>query len=287
MKLGVQLYSLYRIQSRIDSDPEAVLKDILDIGFKHLEPANTIADADPGTGYRIPADRLLELFEPYGARIGSAHIGPITDDTLPEILKFHQKIGNKNIVWAIEFYNSYDNIMRRCEDYNRFGKFLVENGMNPLSYHNHYHEFALVNGKPILYHIIDNTDPKYVNFEMDTGWDIRAGRDPIAELEHVGNRLRLIHIKDFRRTPPNLLLGKPEWINWDNFGANHQDGDPMTPGDFVEIGDGMMPIQKILDTASALGAESAVLEQDDGELGIIESLKISYEKLKSYKNLEI
>ncbi len=43
-------------------------------------------------------------------------------------------------------------------------------------YHNHYHEFQKLQDKYVLYHIMENTDPQYVDFELDTFWAHAAGR---------------------------------------------------------------------------------------------------------------
>ena len=61
----------------------------------------------------------------------------------------------------------------------------------------------------------------------------------------------------------------------------------MHPEDFTELGAGIMNIQEILDTADALGAEYAVLEQDESAKDILESIAISYQNLRTYKNIEL
>lgn len=284
LKIGLQLYS---VREPMAVQPVETLQKILEAGYRYLEPANARAGQDPGIGWGLSAEKLLEILQPYGARVSSAHMGPLDESTLPSIVEYHSTIGNRNIVQAIEFYTGYDHLMRRCEDYNRIGKYLVEHGMNPLLYHNHYHEYQMFRDKPALYHMLENTDPRYVNFEVDTGWVKRAGRDPLEEMRHVGNRLRIIHIKDFAHTPPNLLLGKEEPISWETFGANSQPGDVMHPEDFTELGAGIMNVQEILDTADALGAEYAVLEQDESAKDILESIAISYQNLRTYKNIEL
>lgn len=284
VQIGIGLYS---VRKELQEDPKGTLKKLCEIGFHHFEPANSHAATDPGLGVGLTAEEVNEILSPYGAGIRSTHIGPINEETLPGIIKFHQAVGNRDIVRALEFYTSYDNIMRRCEDFNRYGKYLVEHGMNKLCYHNHYHEFQEVNGKPILYHLLENTDPQYFCIEMDTGWDIRGGRDPIAEMRYVGDRLHLIHIKDFTHRPPNLLYGKTEWINWDNFSANNQPGDTMTPEDFCPIGQGMMPIQEILRTADELGVAAAVLEQDETSFDIFENIAASMARLKTMDHVKI
>ena len=63
LKLGLELFSLHCVQQELDKDPKAVLKKVLDIGFRHLEPANHSAVEEPGTGLGIPAEELKELLE--------------------------------------------------------------------------------------------------------------------------------------------------------------------------------------------------------------------------------
>ncbi len=284
VKLGIQLFSL---RNKLAEDAVATLKKAFEIGYHYIEPANPRADQDPVIGYDIPEKDLKEIMGQYGAHICSAHLGPLSMETIPEIARVHKSLGNSNIVEAIMFFKDYDFLMRRCELYNSVGKYLVEHEMNPLIYHNHYHEYQMLGGKEILYTIMDNTDPAYLNFEIDTGWVKRAGRDPIAEMKVAGKRIRTIHIKDFSHTPPNLLIGKDDPISWETFGANNQPGDVMTPKDFVEVGTGMMDIQSILDTANELGVEYAILEQDDTAIDIFDSIAGSFENLKKYEGLEV
>lgn len=102
--LGLELFSLHCVQQELDADPKAVLKKVLDLGFRHLEPANHSAAQEPGTGLGIPAEELAELLEPYGARVGSAHIGGLDDETLPAVMEYNRVLGNRNLVVPIEFF---------------------------------------------------------------------------------------------------------------------------------------------------------------------------------------
>jgi len=284
VKLGIQLFSL---RKELEKNPIETLKKTFEIGYRYLEPANGQADKDPILGCGVTAERLKDILQHYGGKICSAHLGPLSMETIPEIAKQHKALGNLNVVEAIMFYKDYDHLMRRCEEYNNIGKYLVEDGMNPLLYHNHYHEYQILGGKEILYTIMESTDPNYLHFEIDTGWVKRAGKDPVTEMRVAGKRLKTIHIKDFSRTPANLLIGKEDPISWDTFGANNQPGDAMMPSDFVEVGTGMMEIQAIIDAANELGVEYAILEQDDTAGDIFDSIAGSFENLKKYKGLEV
>ena len=172
----------------------------------------------------------------------------------------------------------------RCEYYNWAGKKLSEHGIKFLI-HNHYHEFQKLNGKEILFHIMDNTDPNYVSFELDTFWAMRGGMDPLAVMNRLGNRLKLIHQKDFSKTsdsPINLwTVNEPNvLVTWDSFGkgSDHKD--------FCEIGTGIMDIQSIINKGNELGAEYIVLEQDHTQLTQMESVRISMDSFHKFSGLD-
>ena len=265
-------------------DPVEAIRKVAEIGYKNLEVANSRADEDPGVGFDVPADKLLEILGGFGAKVVSSHLRPIDEKTLPGIIEYHGKIGNKYIGQSADFYPDYDTLMKKCEYYNNVGKALAPYGMKFL-YHNHYHEFQKYDGKYVLYHIMDNTDPQYVDFELDTFWAMRGGADPVEVINHLGGRLKLIHQKDFSKTtdsPINIFSVKDPNvpITRDNFGGVHK------KEDFCEVGTGIMPIQEILDAANAQGAEYVILEQDFTQLSQMESVQISMDSFRKYSGIE-
>ena len=50
---------------------------------------------------------------------------------------------------------------------------------------------------PRIY-LLQNTDPALVSMEMDIGWVIAGGADPVAYLTKYPNRFRSVHIKDLK-----------------------------------------------------------------------------------------
>ena len=44
--------------------------------------------------------------------------------------------------------------------------------------------------------LIEETDPRYVHFEMDLFWVTRGARDPVDLLRRLGGRVRQYHVKD-------------------------------------------------------------------------------------------
>lgn len=281
MKVGIQLYS---VRDEMKKDPVNAIRQVAEIGYKNLEFASSCADTDPGVGFGVDADTMVKLLDETGAKMVSGHIRPIDENTIDAIIAYHTKIGTKYLGQSADFYTGYDHLMERCAYYNWVGEKLAAHGMQFLI-HNHYHEFQKLNGKEILYHIMDNTDPRYVSFELDTFWAMRGGADPVEVMKRLGARLKLVHQKDFSKTstsPVNLWTAKdPETlITRETFGEG------MDPKDFCEIGTGIMDIQTIIDTANALGAEYIVLEQDHTQLTQMESVRISMDSFKKFSGLD-
>ena len=281
MKVGIQLYS---VRDEMAKDPINAIRTVAGLGYKNLEFASSKADTDPGVGFGVDADTMNALLAETGAKLISGHVRPINEDTIDALIEYHKKVGTKYIGQSSDFYKSYEHLLERCEYYNWVGKKLAENGMQFLV-HNHYHEFQKINGREVLYHIMDNTDPNYVSFELDTFWAMRGGMDPIEVMKTLGSRLKLVHQKDFSKTsttPINLWTIKdPEvLISQETFGGAAQ------PTDFCEIGTGIMDIQSIIDAANELGAEYIVLEQDVTQLTQLESVEISMNAFKKFEGLD-
>jgi sugar phosphate isomerase/epimerase len=73
------------------------------------------------------------------------------------------------------------------------------------AYHNHNVEFAPVGGSTGLAQLIQGTDPTLVTFEMDAGWVVAAGADPVALLAAHPGRFSAMHVKDVKAsTQPNF-----------------------------------------------------------------------------------
>lgn len=61
-------------------------------------------------------------------------------------------------------------------------------------YHNHTHEFRMDQGKTVLDTYLENTVSSHV-MELDVGWVLTAGVDPIGFMKKYPGRIGAIHIK--------------------------------------------------------------------------------------------
>ena len=95
-------------------------------------------------------------------------------------------------------------------NFNRIGKQLKDEFGLTFCYHNHGYEFARHGDGTLFDYIVQNTDPRYVSFELDLLWAAFPGQKPEALLTKYGNRFKLMHLKDLRKgVPPNLSGSTP------------------------------------------------------------------------------
>lgn len=110
-----------------------------------------------------------------------------------------------------------------------------------LGYHNHNMEFAPVGGSSGWDVLMAELDPTLVFIELDLGWVAAAGRDPAVEIARLKGRVRMVHVKDIKKTTtPNFALEQ----------------DP------AEVGLGMLDWRKILPACADAGVEHYYVEQE-------------------------
>ena len=95
-------------------------------------------------------------------------------------------------------------------DFNRIGRELTDKFGLTFCYHNHGYEFEKYESGTLMDYLIQQTDPRYVSFEMDILWTVFPGQDPAALLARYPNRFKLMHLKDLRKgVVGNLSGGTP------------------------------------------------------------------------------
>jgi sugar phosphate isomerase/epimerase len=130
------------------------------------------------------------------------------------------------------------------------GKRCHERGVT-FAYHNHDFEFAtLSGGATILDTLLAQTDPAYVQLELDVYWAAYAGVSPESILQHYTGRVPLLHLKD------------------------------MTPDrHFAEVGDGTLHLAQLLPIAEQSGTRIYIVENDAPSIPSLESARRSLANL--------
>ena len=139
-------------------------------------------------------------------------------------------------------YGSEAAVKGLAQRLNEAGKALKGQGIE-LLYHNHNCELRRTErGKRAYEILLEGTDPEYVNFEFDSYWFAEGGADPLDWMQKLGNRMKLWHINDR---------------------GSRVRGASMTPilkSDSMELGNGNMPLDALLEQAKKTGCEGVILE---------------------------
>jgi sugar phosphate isomerase/epimerase len=119
-----------------------------------------------------------------------------------------------------------------------------------VGYHNHSHEFHQYDGQYALDIFFSHADG--VVAELDLGWVLHAGVDPVAYMQKYSGRVPTVHIKDFK-----------------------------AEGGQTEIGTGTLPLAAIVAAAPAAGVQWHVIEIEEYSMAPLESVKVSLDNLRA------
>lgn len=163
-------------------------------------------------------------------------------------------------------YSDQEAVRKLAEDLNRSGKILKKEGIQ-LLYHNHNCEFRKTeSGKTAYDQLLEETDPDYVNFELDSYWPTEAGISASDLMKKLGNRMKLYHINDrgSRITGPSIT--------------------PILKSDSMELGYGNMNLELLLQQALKVNVDAVILESHKNwaEKSPVRSLQMSAQFLNTY-----
>lgn len=212
----------------------------------------------------------VELTKAAGLQVVSLHedLGSIKRDP-DAVIEEAKKFGTDKIVITGMYRFDYTDVSALdglSKDLNQYGKILADAGIC-LLYHNHNCEFRkLENGQTAYEYLIANTDPDYVNFELDTYWPTEAGVPALELMQKLGSRMKLWHIND-RGTKAK--------------------GPSMTPiltSDSMELGTGNMNLDALMQQAMAVNVSAVILESHKNWIdgSPVKSIQKSAEFLNRY-----
>ena len=149
---------------------------------------------------------------------------------------------------------------------NEAGRQLKEGNVE-LLYHNHNCEFRkMPSGCRAYQFLIEETDPEYVNFELDSYWPAEAGVSALQLMQQLGERMKLYHINDR---------------------GTRIEGASMTPilkSDSMELGYGNMDLEALVEQALSVNVDAVILESHKNwvDKSPIASLKKSAEFMNTH-----
>jgi len=162
--------------------------------------------------------------------------------------------------------SSREGALKYCEELDAAAAKLKADGID-FYYHNHNVEFAKFDGEYVLDILKNNSS---IGFELDIHWIQAGGEDPVKFIKKYADRIRLLHLKDFRIVPVSMDALR-----------NRAGGNPLYGAiQFAEVGEGNLDIKACIEAGLEGGSEYFLIEQDTTyERDPLDSLKISRDNL--------
>ncbi len=204
-KVGIQLYT---VRDQMKADFEGTLAHVAEIGYKEVEFA----------GYfdHTPAD-VRAILDRHGLSAPSTHIALGEIDAWKASLDTAKAIGHEYIVvpWIPQEKRlTLDGWKNVAGVFNRAAQLAHDAGLQ-FAYHNHDFEFPKLEGQVPYDVLLQNTDPKLVQLEIDLYWITKGGQDPLNYFSRWPGRIPLVHVKDSAGAPEHKMVdvgqGKIDW----------------------------------------------------------------------------
>ena len=227
VKTAINLYSV----RDLDEPMLTILDRVADAGYDGVQFSGGLRDAAP--------DEVVETLEETGLEVTGTHtnIDALEDDLEGTYELYGETLESPSAVVPYldeTYFESAEAVEATAE---RVAT-VAENAETydwPVHYHNHAHEFVDIDGDGETAFDRFAAHAEDVGLELDVGWALVGGSDPIELIERYGDRIDLLHMKDM--------------VTDEKHG-------------FREIGEGDVDMQGCADAARAADVEWLIYEHD-------------------------
>ena len=247
--VGVQLYS---VRKEMMADAIGTLTRLGNIGYQEIESAQS----EKGNYYGLAPKEIKKILKDQGMTLRSGHTH--IDKNWQKSIDEAAEAGQEYIICSVlpSPGQTIENYQKSADMFSQAGEQCKKSGVL-FGYHNHESEFQTVDGQ-VLYDVLMNrVQAELVHMEMDLGWVIAAGKDPLAYFGKYPGRFLLWHLKDM-----NVSEKKS-----------------------VEFGKGSVDIITLLKHGKEAGLKYYFVEQEEYALNAFDSLEYDYNWLeKNWKS---
>jgi len=242
--IGIQLYT---VRKEMLEDATGTLKKIASLGFTDIESARS----EKGNYYGLSAKEIKKVCDDLGMVLRSGHIH--VDGDWSKTLDEASETGQEYLICSSmpEKGQTVANYKHTAEVFSKLGE-ECKKGNIKFGYHNHDYEFESENGQVLYDVLLNNIDPTVVHMELDLGWVVAAGKDPLLYFKNFPGKFPLWHLKDMN----------------------------LTKKESTEFGKGGLNISKMLENRELSGMKYFFVEQEEYASTPIESMKYNMDFLK-------
>jgi sugar phosphate isomerase/epimerase len=241
--IGLQLYSF---RAEMLQDPKRILEKIASLGIKQIESASSAK----GLFYGLSPKEMKRTCEDLGMTLRSGHVN--IDQNWAKTMDQAAESGQEYIICSSmpSRGQTIDNYKAVADVFNKEAEKCKELGLK-FGYHNHEYEFDSDQGQVLYDVLMDHTDPMLMHMELDLGWVIVAGKNPIDYFDKYPGRFPLWHLKDMD------LIKKQS----------------------TEFGKGGLDINLMLESSKKSGLLYPFIEQEEYAVGPLESIRADIDYL--------
>lgn len=250
--IGIQLYTLREAFSK---DVKEVLEHVAKSGYKEVE---TYGYSSEKGFFGTSAKDFKKIMKDNGLKAPSGHydfnsyIKDNNADFLKASIECANQLGSEYITVPYldeKLRSNLDGFKRIAQKINEAAVLCKQSGLK-LAYHNHDFEFKKFGNKTGYEILLQETDKKLVDFELDLYWVVRSGNDPLQLFKANPGRFTMWHVKDMDKS-------KAEWN--------------------TEIGEGSINFKAIFAEAKLSGMQHFFVEQETNySPNPMESIKTSW-----------
>lgn len=242
--VGLQLYTVKDVML---SDARGTLKILSDIGYKELESARSAK----GNYYGLAPKEVKTICKDLGLNMRSGHVH--IDENWEKSVAQAAEAGQEYLVCSSlpSDGQTIDNYKKVADTFNKAAEDCKKAGLK-FGYHNHDYEFDKVDGKVLYDVLLENSDPKLVLMELDLGWVVVTGNDPLDYFKKYPGRFPLWHLKDMKKDHPES----------------------------TEFGKGQVDIKLMMQNAKSSGMKYFFVEQEEYAENPIKSIQHNFDYLK-------
>jgi len=186
-------------------------------GTIDLIAKNGFTDIEFSNLFGKTAEQLRALIDAKGIKCSSFGVGyNDLESKIDTVAKNAQILGAQYVrVAGIPHKGTFTlaDAQKAVELFNRQGKYLKEKYNLTFIYHDHGFEFEPYQDGTLYDYIVQNTDPKYVSFELDILWAFFPGQDPAKLIDKYGSRYKALHLKDIKKGIPGNMSGGTDGNN--------------------------------------------------------------------------